>query len=111
MGRDMDKDYGGKVRVDSGATGSMKPVKGVGDVGMNYRGGEGGGMRMKTMDMEHGTNKGPMNVGKRSMEGGRRSEEHAFKGDRVHDEHLKSHAHSKTHISHAVECLKKEHMK
>ena len=93
----------------SGATGSLKPVKGVASNGMKFMGGENGGMNAKTKDVEHGTNKGPMNAGKRSIEGGRRSHEHAFPEHRVHDEHLKTNAHSKTHMSHAVECLHKEH--
>lgn len=97
-----------KMNTTSGATGPMGPVKGVAGNGLNYRGGESGGMNVKTRDIEHGTNKGPMNVGKKAMEGGRRSEEHGFKGDRVHDEHIKSSAHSKTHLSHAVECLHKD---
>jgi hypothetical protein len=98
-----------KMPMNSGATGSMSPVKGVAGNGMSYRGGETGGMNAKTKDVEYGTNKGPMNVGKHSVEGGRRSHEHAMPGHRVHDEHLKTSAHSKTHMSHAVEHLRKEH--
>lgn len=97
------------VKVNSGATGSLGPVKAVSGNGMSYRGGETGGMNAKTKDVEHGTNKGPMNVGRGSMDGGERSHKHAFSGNSVHDQHIKSSAHGKTHMSHAVECLQREH--
>ena len=95
--------------MDSGATGSLRPVKGVSSVGMNYRGGETGGgtANAKEMDKETGTNKGPMNAGKTMMEGGRRSHMHGMPGDRVHDQHIKSSGGGKTHMSEAVAHLKK----
>jgi len=98
-----------KMATTSGATGPLSPVKGVAGVGTNYRGGEGGSMSVRQKDVEVGTNKGPMDIGKRAIEGGRRSHEHAMSGDRVHDQHIKSYAHSKTHMGHATEMLRKMH--